>query len=63
MNDLILATAGYDHSIKFWDANSGLCKRSINHPDSQINKLALTADRKYLGVAAHNVVKVYDTQH
>ena len=60
MYDLILATAGYDHSIKFWDANSGLCRRSITYPDSQINRLAITPDRKYLGVAAHNVVKIYD---
>ena len=60
MYDLILATAGYDHSIKFWDATSGLCRRSLNYPDSHINKLAISPDRKYLGVAAHNVVKVYD---
>jgi G protein beta subunit-like protein len=60
MYDLILATAGYDHTIKFWDANSGVCRRSINYPDSQINRLTITPVRKYLGVAAHNVVKVYD---
>ena len=60
MNDVVLATAGYDHCIKFWDAFSGACRKSINYPESQINKLAITADKKYLGVAAHNVVKVYD---
>lgn len=34
MNDVILATAGYDHSIKFWDILGGTCKKSINYPDS-----------------------------
>lgn len=60
MYDLILTTAGYDKQIKFWDANSGLCRRSITYEGSQINKLTITPDRKYLGVAAFNVVKVYD---
>ena len=55
-------TAGYDHAIKFWDVNSGLPQLQINidSPQTQVNKLALTADRKYLGVAAHNIVKVYE---
>ena len=60
MSDLILATAGYDHTIKFWDVNSGLCRRSINYPDSHINRLVISPDRKYLGVAAFNIVKVYE---
>lgn len=60
MYDLILATAGYDHSIKFWDVNNGICRRSINLPDYQINRLVITPDRKYLGVAAYNFVRVYD---
>jgi target of rapamycin complex subunit LST8 len=60
MYDLILATGGYDHTIKFWDANSGLCRRSIALPELPVNRLTITPDRKYLGVAAYNVVKVYD---
>jgi WD40 repeat protein len=31
-SDLILATAGYDHVIRFWDASSGLTKTSIEFP-------------------------------
>ena len=55
-------TAGYDHSIKFWDVNSGLpsMQITIDSPATQVNKLAVTTDRKYLGVAAHNIVKVYE---
>jgi target of rapamycin complex subunit LST8 len=55
-----LVTAGYDHSIKFWDVNTGMSTTNIAYPDSHINKLAITSDRKYLGVAAHHVVKVYE---
>jgi len=60
MSDLILATAGYDHQIRFWDLPSGLVKFNIVFNDSQINNLVISADRKYLGVAAHNIVKIYD---
>lgn len=60
MYDLILATAGYDHSIKLWDVNNGVCRRSINLPEHHINKLVISPDRKYLGVAAYNIIKVYE---
>lgn len=33
-DQVILATAGYDHSIRFWQAHSGVCHRTVPHPDS-----------------------------
>jgi hypothetical protein len=33
---VILATAGYDHKIRFWEAPTGACTRSIRYPDSQV---------------------------
>jgi G protein beta subunit-like protein len=35
--EVILATAGYDHTIRFWEALSGVCIRTIQHPDSVRN--------------------------
>jgi hypothetical protein len=32
---VILATAGYDHKIRFWEAPSGICSRYLKYPDSQ----------------------------
>lgn len=57
---VLLITGGYDHSIKFWDIHGSVVKRSISYPDSQINKLTITPDKKYLGVAAYNTVKLYE---
>ena len=34
-SQVVLATAGYDHSIRFWEATSGLCYRTLQYPDSQ----------------------------
>lgn len=31
---VILATASYDHTIRFWEAKSGRCYRTIQYPDS-----------------------------
>jgi WD40 repeat protein len=35
---VILATASYDHTIRFWEAKSGRCYRTIQYPDSVITK-------------------------
>ena len=31
---IILATAGYDHTIKFWQPHTGICSKTVPHPDS-----------------------------
>ncbi|KAI9652656.1 MAG: TOR complex subunit lst8 [Alyxoria varia] len=56
---VILCTAGYDHTIRFWEALSGICTRQINFSDSQINRLCISPDKKYLAAAGHHTVKLY----
>ena len=36
---VILATAGYDHKIRFWEAPTGVCSRSLRYPDSQVREV------------------------
>ncbi|KAL1995006.1 hypothetical protein VTN49DRAFT_1193 [Thermomyces lanuginosus] len=57
---VILCTAGYDHTIRFWEALSGICSRTLQHPDSQVNRLCITPDKRYLAAAGHTTVKLYD---
>lgn len=33
-NKAILATGGYDHTIKLWQAHTGICYWTAQHPDS-----------------------------
>lgn len=33
-NQVILASAGYDHSIRFWDVDKGYCDRIIQNSDN-----------------------------
>lgn len=60
---VILVTAGYDHTIRFWEAWSGVCSRTVQHADSQVNRLAISPDKRFLAAAAHNHVRLYDCSH
>ncbi|KAI4600828.1 TOR complex subunit lst8 [Pestalotiopsis sp. 9143b] len=57
---VILCTAGYDHTIRFWEALSGICSRTIQHPDSQVNRLCISPDKRFLAAAGHHTIKLYD---
>ena len=35
-DQIIFATAGYDNTIRFWEANTGHCYRVLQHNDSVI---------------------------
>lgn len=60
MVGVILATAGYDHTIRLWEAATGMCCRTIQFKDSQVNALAVTPDRNLLAAAGYNTVRLFD---
>src|SRR5438105_4210567 len=45
---------------RFWEALSGICSRTIPHPDSQVNRLCISPDKRFLAAAGHHTVKLYD---
>jgi len=57
---VILATAGYDHSIRFWEAPTGRCYRTLQYNESQVNCLNITPDKKVLAVAGNPHVRLYE---
>jgi G protein beta subunit-like protein len=57
---VILATAGMDHRIRFWEAPSGICSRSIRYPDSQVNRLEITPDKQFLAAGGNPHIRLYD---
>ncbi|KAK1824358.1 TOR complex subunit lst8 [Friedmanniomyces endolithicus] len=59
---VILCTAGYDHTIRFWEALSGICSRTIPHAESQVNRLCISPDKRYLAAAGHHTIKLYDVR-
>eukprot|EP00074_Homo_sapiens_P099688 XP_016879039.1 target of rapamycin complex subunit LST8 isoform X4 [Homo sapiens] len=57
---VILATAGYDHTVRFWQAHSGICTRTVQHQDSQVNALEVTPDRSMIAAAGYQHIRMYD---
>jgi len=55
-----LATAGYDHNIRFWEAPSGICYRTIQYTDSQVNRLEITPDKQYIAAAGNPHVRFFE---
>lgn len=58
---VVLATAGYDHSIRFWDVVSGVCTTSLQYNLSQVNCLALSTDKRMVAAAGHPQTHLFDT--
>lgn len=57
---VILASSGYDQTVKFWEALSGVCSRTIQHGDGQVNRMAITPDKRFLACASAHSVRLYD---
>lgn len=57
---VILVSSGYDQTIKFWEALSGICSRTIQHNDGQVNRLAITPDKRFIAAAGSRSIRLYD---
>ncbi|GAX29172.1 target of rapamycin complex subunit LST8 [Fistulifera solaris] len=57
---VVLATGGYDHTIRFWEAPSGKCTRIIKFTDSQLNRLEVTPDKQFIAAAGNSIIRVYE---
>jgi len=60
MSQVLLATAGYDHTIKFWEAPSGICQKTLQHPESQVNKLEFSPDKAQVAAAGNPSLRIFD---
>lgn len=57
---VILCTAGYDHTIRFWEAPTAKELRKIPFQDSQVNRLAITPDKQYLAAAGNPHIRLFE---
>lgn len=60
VSPVILVTGGYDHKIRFWDATSGVCSRTINFGESQVNCLQISTDKTLLAAGGNPTLQLYD---
>jgi len=47
-DQVILVTGGYDHTIKLWQAHTGVCQRTAQHTDSVSFTWTINASKCYL---------------
>ncbi|KAG9040239.1 TOR complex subunit lst8 [Tulasnella sp. JGI-2019a] len=59
---VVLVTGSYDHEIRFWEAWSGICSRTIARAgeSGQVNRIAISPDKRLLAAAIHKKVAVYE---
>lgn len=48
-----------DFPPRFWEATSGICYRTLQFPDSQVNKLEITADKTLIAAAGNPHVRLF----
>jgi G protein beta subunit-like protein len=57
---VILATASYDHKIRFWEAPSGVNSRTLRCPDSQVNCLEITPNKQFLAAGCNPLIRLFE---
>lgn len=57
----MLATGGYDHTIKIFNAFSSSPKTTLQHNDSQVNALAYN-NGSMIAAGGFQSIKIYDYQ-
>lgn len=58
---VILVTGGFDQKIRYWEATSGICTKSIRFGESQINKLQISRDKLLVAAGGNPNIQLYDT--
>jgi G protein beta subunit-like protein len=59
-DNILLITAGYDRTIRFWHANTAAIYRTIMHEDSPTNCLAIHPQKTLLAAGSYQHIKMYD---
>ena len=57
---VILATASYDHKIRFWEAPSGIISRTLHCPESQVNCLEITPNKQFLAAGCNPLIRLFE---
>jgi G protein beta subunit-like protein len=58
---VVLATGGFDHKIRFWDPKSGANTRTVRFGEvSQVNCLQISRDKSTVAAGGNPQIQIYD---
>ena len=58
---IVLVTGGFDHRLRFWEATSGVCSKTLKFPgESQVNCVAVSPDKQLLVAGGNPHIQLYD---
>ena len=57
---VVLVTGGFDHKIRFWEATTGICSRTLRYGDSQVNRLQISDNKLLVAAAGNPLIQVYE---
>jgi G protein beta subunit-like protein len=61
---VVLVTGGYDHTIRFWEATSGVCVRKLSFGEpplaSQVNCIAISSDKTLLAAGGNPQIQLFE---
>lgn len=57
---VVLCTGSYDRIIRFWDATSGACTKTIPFGESQVNCLQISTDKSLLAAGGNPQIHLFD---
>eukprot|EP00461_Guttulinopsis_vulgaris_P001525 UN01525 len=62
-NNVVLATAAHDGTIKFWHAASGVSNRTLQQTqgETQVNCLTTSSDKLLLAAGGQQNIRIFDT--
>ncbi|XP_058127549.1 protein LST8 homolog [Anopheles ziemanni] len=60
LNEPLLVSGGYDHTIRVWQPYSGVCLRTMQHTDSQVNSIDISPKRNMLAACGYQHIRLYD---
>lgn len=57
---VVLVTGGFDQKIRFWEATSGSCVKTIRFGESQVNTVKISRDKLLIAGGGNPQIGIYD---
>lgn len=57
---VVLVTGGFDHKIRFWEATTGICSRTLRFGESQVNKLQISDNKLHVAAGGNPHLQIYE---